>query len=137
MTPEHESVQRLRNARGWIFDMDGVLYRGTEGLPGVRALFDELDHRGLPYRLATNNSMASPLMYVDRLAGMGIRADKSSILTSAMATRQYLLDHIGQKAKLHVLGMPALTDQLLAHGDFSIVDPDVETPDAVVVGLDR
>jgi 4-nitrophenyl phosphatase len=54
-----------------------------------------------------------------------------------MATRQYLLDHIGQKAKLHVLGMPALTDQLLAHGDFSIVDPDAETPDAVVVGLDR
>jgi 4-nitrophenyl phosphatase len=137
MTPEHESVQRLRNARGWIFDMDGVLYRGTEGLPGVQALFDELEHRGLPYRLATNNSMASPQMYVDRLAGMGIRADESSILTSAMATRQYVLDHIGQQARLHVLGMPALTDQLLAHADFSIVDPDVETPDAVIVGLDR
>jgi 4-nitrophenyl phosphatase len=137
MTPEHESIQRLRAARGWIFDMDGVLYRGTEALPGVQALFDELDHRGVPYRLATNNSMASPHMYVERLAGMGIRANGSSILTSAMATRQYVLDHVGPQAKIHVLGMPALTDQLQAHGEFSVVDPDVETPDAVIVGLDR
>ena len=137
MTSEQDEIQRLRSATGWIFDMDGVLYRGTEALPGVQDLFDELHHRELPFRLATNNSMASPTMYVERLAGMGIVAEESSILTSAMATRQYIVDHIGPAAKLHVLGMPALTDQLLAHNDFSIVDPDAETPDAVVVGLDR
>jgi len=137
MSSVQDAIQRLRTATGWIFDMDGVLYRGTEALPGVQELFDELHHRGLPFRLATNNSMASPTMYVDRLAGMGITADEGSILTSAMATRQYILDHIGATAKLHVLGMPALTDQLLAHGDFTVVDPDFETPDAVVVGLDR
>jgi 4-nitrophenyl phosphatase len=137
MTSEQDEIQRLRSATGWIFDMDGVLYRGTEALPGVQDLFDELHHRELPFRLATNNSMASPTMYVERLAGMGIVAEESSILTSAMATRQYIVDHIGPAAKLHVLGMPALTDQLLAHNDLSIVDPDAETPDAVVVGLDR
>jgi 4-nitrophenyl phosphatase len=54
-----------------------------------------------------------------------------------MATRQYILDHIGPTARLHVLGMPALTDQLLTNGDFEVVDPDSVTPDAVVVGLDR
>jgi 4-nitrophenyl phosphatase len=113
------------------------LYRGTETLPGVQQLFDELHFRGLPFRLATNNSMASPEMYVNRLAGMGIRADPDSILTSAGATRQYLSDTLGSRARLHVLGAPALTDQLVSKGDFEIVDPDCETPDAVVVGLDR
>ena len=72
MSAEPGAIQRLRDATGWIFDMDGVLYRGTEALPGVQELFDELNHRGLPLRLATNNSMASPTMYVDRLAAMGI-----------------------------------------------------------------
>jgi 4-nitrophenyl phosphatase len=137
MTADQDSIQRLQDAKGWIFDMDGVLYRGTETLPGVQELFDELDYRGVPFRLATNNSMASPAMYVERLAGMGICADPKSILTSAMATGQYVLDTIGPRARVHVLGMPALTEQLLAKGDFVIVDPDQETPDAVIVGLDR
>ena len=137
MSGESASLQRLRSATGWIFDMDGVLYRGTETLPGVQDLFDELEHRGIPYMLATNNSMATPAMYVDRLAAMGISVAECTILTSAMATRQYVLDHIGRSAKLHVLGMPALTEQLAEHDGFTIVDPDDETPDAVVVGLDR
>lgn len=137
MRESREALRRLASAAGWIFDMDGVLYRGTETLPGVQALFDELERRGVPFMLATNNSMATPAMYVERLADMGISAGAGAILTSAMATRQYLLDHLGAEASLHVLGMPALVEQLTACGDFTIVDPDREIPDAVVVGLDR
>lgn len=137
MDPAQETFQRLREATGWIFDMDGVLYRGTEALPGVQELFDELHHRGLPFRLATNNSMSTPGMYVEKLHAMGISVDGEAILTSAMATRQYLVDHLGPSARIHVLGMPALTEQLLAHGEFTVVDPDHQMPDAVIVGLDR
>ena len=132
-----EALNSLRSAQGWIFDMDGVLYRGAETLPGVQELFDELGRREVRFMLATNNSMATPAMYVERLAGMGITTTSETILTSAMATRQYLMDHIGPSARLHVLGMPALTEQLDSLDDFDFVDPDVETPDAVVVGLDR
>jgi 4-nitrophenyl phosphatase len=81
--------------------------------------------------------MSSPQMYVDKLRDMQITIEAESILTSAMATRQYLLDHIGPTAKIHALGMPALPQQLLAYGEFELVDPDEHTPDAVVVGLDR
>jgi 4-nitrophenyl phosphatase len=137
MGSDAAALRRLRSAAGWIFDMDGVLYRGVETLPGVQSLFEELDYRGIPYMLATNNSMATPAMYVDRLAGMGITAAERSILTSAMATGQYLRDHFGSEARLHVLGMPALTEQLGMHDGFVFVDPDEEKPDAVIVGLDR
>jgi 4-nitrophenyl phosphatase len=127
----------MQQATSWIFDMDGVLYRGSETLPGVQEMFDELHERGIPFRLATNNSMASPAMYVEKLRVMKISVESKLILTSAMATRQFVLDHIGPSAKLHILGMPALTAQMLVHGDFRVVDPDLETPDAVIVGLDR
>jgi ribonucleotide monophosphatase NagD (HAD superfamily) len=31
-----DALRRLRDAKAWIFDMDGVLYRGAEVLPGVK-----------------------------------------------------------------------------------------------------
>lgn len=137
MNVEADFLHRMQTATGWIFDMDGVLYRGSETLPGVQDLFDELTHRGIPFRLATNNSMSSPDMYVKKLAEMEIRVEAEAILTSAMATREYVLDVFGFGVKVHALGMPALTEQLLHGGGVTIVDPDDEIPDAVVVGLDR
>lgn len=130
-------LNRMRLAKGWIFDMDGVLYRGTETLPGVQELFDELNHRNIPFRLATNNSMSTSAMYVEKLAEMNIVVNAESIQTSAMATRQYVLDTIGIAARVHVLGMPALQRQLFLDTAFELVDPDENTPDAVIVGLDR
>lgn len=137
MSAEDEFLRRMRSAAGWIFDMDGVLYRGTETLPGVQDLFDELEHREIPFRLATNNSMASPAMYVERLKRMSITVGAEAILTSAMATRQYILDHMGDGVSVHVFGSPALREQLIDGTGFRLVDPDDAIPDAVVVGLDR
>ncbi len=137
MNPGADFLDRMRSAQGWIFDMDGVLYRGTETLPGVQELFDELNHRQIPFRLATNNSMSTPAMYVEKLAEMNIAVTAEAILTSAMATRQYVLDTIGNNARIHVLGMPALQKQLFAETGFEMIDPDESTPDAVVIGLDR
>ena len=137
MTEQDHQIQRMVSAKGWIFDMDGVLYRGSDRLPGVQELFDELDYRGIPFQLATNNSMATPAQYVDRLAAMDIAVTADKILTSAMGTQTWLLENLGPDARLHVLGMPSLTEQLLVGADFALVDPDREIPDAVVVGLDR
>ncbi|HWK80181.1 MAG TPA: hypothetical protein VNP95_05420, partial [Thermomicrobiales bacterium] len=75
----------LRSARGFIFDMDGVLYRGKQPLPGVQTLFDALTLRGIKILLATNNSMALPSGYVQRMADQGVTVDESQIQTSATA----------------------------------------------------
>ncbi|HRA47109.1 MAG TPA: HAD-IIA family hydrolase [Thermomicrobiales bacterium] len=137
MTEQNEMIRRMVAAKGWIFDMDGVLYRGTEHLPGVQDFFDELGFRGLPFRLATNNSMATAQEYVQRLAGMQITVTADKILTSAMATRTWVLEHLGTEARIHVLGAPSLTTQMLDGTNFTLVDPDNAIPDAVIVGLDR
>jgi 4-nitrophenyl phosphatase len=128
---------RLRSAKAWIFDMDGVLYRGSEPLPGVGDLLAALELRERSYMLATNNSMSTPEEYVKKLRAMSINVPASAILTSAMATRDYLMGELGNDAGLYVIGMPALKEQLFAGTAFHEVDPSVSVPAAVVVGLDK
>jgi 4-nitrophenyl phosphatase len=127
----------LRQARGFIFDMDGVLYRGKLPLPGVADLFNALTIRGIPFLLATNNSMATQAAYVQRVADMGVTVDEEQIQTSATVTRDYLREELSANAVILPVGMPALTETLLTGTGFrsAFDEPDVHV-DAVVVGLD-
>ncbi len=127
----------LREAKAFIFDMDGVLYRGRSPLPGVVDLFNGLTVRGIPFLLATNNSMATPASYVLRMAEMGVEVDEARIQTSATATRDYLLGEIDPDARILIVGMPALGEQIFTGTSFQpVTDDPAEQIDAVVVGLD-
>jgi 4-nitrophenyl phosphatase len=131
-----DALDRLRQARGWILDMDGVLYRGSEPLPGVREFLDALALRERQVMLATNNSMSTPQAYERRLAGMGIDVPAASVITSALATRDYLVRTLPEGAGIYVIGMPALREQLFDETSFHPVQYGEEQPAAVVVGLD-
>lgn len=133
---DHDAWERFLNARGYVFDMDGVLYRGDDNLPGVAELLDALTVRGRAYMLATNNSMSTPESYVAKLARMNIDVTLGQILTSALATRDYLLETLPADAGLFVIGMPALREQLFAGTSFRPIQFGEEQPAAVVVGLD-
>src|SRR4051795_233662 len=85
-----DALRRLREAKAWIFDMDGVLYRGMEVLPGVRELLDALTLRERQVMLATNNSMSTPEAYERKLAAMGLEVAADEVITSALATHDYL-----------------------------------------------
>lgn len=132
---EKNALEQLKTAKGFVFDMDGVLYRGDHQLPGVVDLINALEIREIPYVLATNNSMATPDMYVDKLRKMGIESNPKHILTSATATRIYLDQHLPEDAGVFVVGMPPLRDQLFNNSQKTFADGD-KNIDAVVVGLD-
>ena len=127
---------RFRAARGFVFDMDGVLYRGDLPLPGVSELLDALTLRERSYMLATNNSMSTPESYVIKLGKMGIVVPPEAILTSALATRDYLLETLPPEAGIFVVGMPALREQIFASTSFRPIQFGEEQPAAVVLGLD-
>ena len=131
------ALDRLRAAKGVVFDMDGVLYVGSRTLPGVQELLDALALRDKRIMLATNNSMSTPEQYVERLAAMGIAVPAEAILTSALATRDYLLRMLPPESGVFVIGMPALRAQLFADAPFYPVQYGEEQPAALVVGLDR
>ena len=127
---------RLKAARAFVFDMDGVLYRGDTALAGVRDVLNALELRERGYMLATNNSMSTPASYVTKLAGMGLEVPEEAILTAGIATRDYLSEHLPVGVGVFVVGMPALREQLFAGTSFHPVQYGEEQPAAVVVGLD-
>lgn len=127
----------LRSAKAFIFDMDGVLYRGTHVLPGVEELFTTLRLRGTQFLLATNNSMASQQAYVERMGRMGVEVEVDQIQTSASVTRDYVRDELPDGSRILIVGMPALAATILDDSPFILVGDDPDEPiDAVVVGLD-
>ncbi|MGB3305320.1 MAG: HAD-IIA family hydrolase [Thermomicrobiales bacterium] len=131
-------VDKLKAAKGFIFDMDGVLYRGKQPLPGVQTLFDALTLRGIKFLLATNNSTALPSDYVKRMAEMNVTVTENDVQTSATATRDYLRDELPAGAKIYIVGMPALAHLMFDGTGFEQATD--ETPanevTAVVAGLD-
>ncbi len=116
-----------------ISDMDGVLWRGTQALPGLKALFAHLFTQKIDFILATNNSRKTPSDYVHKLAGMGVTGiEPRHIVTSGTATVSYLQAHYRPGTSLYVVGGDGLK-QLLVRAGFELVEEDAEV---VVCGID-
>ena len=126
------SKETWRNLRHLIIDMDGVLYRGKEAIPGAGDFLDFLRKRGIGFVLATNNSTRTPQQYVDKLTGMGVRVRPDEILTSAQATAGYLATIAPPGTRIFFVGMDGLWTALREAG-FEFVEDQAEY---VVAGMD-
>src|SRR5439155_16731795 len=73
-----------------IFDMDGVLYRGSIVLPYAKETLERLRRAEWQVFFATNNSTATRDEYVRRLSSLGLGGDLDHVVTSAYATAHYL-----------------------------------------------
>jgi 4-nitrophenyl phosphatase len=119
---------------GFIFDMDGVFYRGERPLPGARELLPALRTAGLSYILLTNNATLTPEDVARKLARMGVAAPPDAIVTSAGATAEYLREQHPEGGGVYVIGEAALVSMVSAVPGYRL---DGWQPDYVVVGLDR
>lgn len=130
-----------------ILDLDGVVYRGSEPIPGAAVLVDWLHSEGVLVRFATNNSMISRAGYVERLGAMGIRAAPDEIVTSTTATVAHLALHAPHVRSVLALGAEGMRDELAAAGLDVVLAGDAarigyagerleRAYDAVIVGLD-
>ncbi|WP_010582310.1 HAD-IIA family hydrolase [Schlesneria paludicola] len=109
----------LRNVRGVLFDMDGVIYVGTQLLPGVQEMFDYLEKTGRRWLCVTNNASRTPAQFVEKLTGMNVRARPEQILGSAEASAAWLADQIHHhgwpKGKVIIVGQDGLRAALKQH----------------------
>ncbi|MBI3965125.1 MAG: HAD-IIA family hydrolase [Chloroflexi bacterium] len=115
-----------------LVDLDGVVYRGRDVIPGAPDFFPLARRLGLGLQVITNNSSQTPEEYVDKLAGYGIDVTPEEVLTSGEAAARYLEER-APKAKTFVIGESGLRQALMRRG-FEI---DAGRPDFVVVGIDR
>jgi NagD protein len=119
-------------AHAFLIDMDGVIYRGSELIPGADRFIAELLDLQLPFFFLTNNSQRTRRDVVTKLRRLGIEVSESHIFTCAMATARFLASQ-KPRGTAYVIGEGGLLHALHENG-YSIVDHD---PDYVVVGEGR
>ena len=78
------------NNRGYLIDMDGVIYRGSKLILGSDLFIQILLEKEIPFPFLTNNSQRSRRDVVLKLAHMGIDVEIKHIFTCAISTARFL-----------------------------------------------
>ena len=134
-----------------LVDLDGVVYRGNEPVPGVAAVLADRASRGDAVVYVTNNSMHYRADYVTRLTAMGAPITPETVVSSARATALHIAHHEPGVRRVLVLGASGLERELRDVGLDVVTAGHAATrmhqeaidgwaaagaPDAVVTGLD-
>jgi NagD protein len=117
---------------GYLIDMDGVIYRGHDLIPGADVFIHELRSQNIPFLFLTNNSQRTRRDVATRLHRLGIAVEEEHVFTCAMATARFLAQQ-QPRGTAYVIGEGGLLTALHNNG-YAIVDHD---PDYVVVGEGR
>jgi NagD protein len=121
-----------REIRSWLMDMDGVLVREEEAIPGADEFIARLRELGTPFLLLTNNSIYTQRDLAARLHNSGIDVPEERIWTSALATARFLEDQ-RPGGSAFVIGEAGLTTALHNAG-YTLTD---RRPEYVVLGETR
>jgi glycerol-1-phosphatase len=134
-----------------LVDLDGVVYRGADPVPGVAAVLADRAGGGDDIVYVTNNSMHYRADYVARLSAMGAPIGPDRVVSSARATALFLTTHEPAIRRVLVVGAGGLERELRDVGLDVVTATHAATrmhqegvdgwtaaggPDAVVSGLD-
>ena len=123
----------LGSIRTVLFDMDGVLYRGAQPLPGVNEMLAFLETHGIAYASITNNASLTQQQFAAKVQKMGLKLAADRIMTSSVATNVYLRSVASRGTAVYAIGMDGLSEPLFGDGYFVL---DEKNPAYVVVGVD-
>ncbi len=123
MATSVEHAALLKSVESVLLDMDGVLYVGNQGLPGVQELLDYLDASGRRWLCVTNNSSRTSANFSEKLMGMGVSVPPERILGSAESTASWLAQQVPSGTKVLMMGEQSIRDQLLSKGFDLVTDP--------------
>lgn len=119
-----EIVAKIKDKKGFICDMDGVIYHGNKLLPGVKKFVDWLKNEKKQFIFLTNSSERTPKELQEKLSRLGISVDRSHFYTSALATAAFLASQ-KSKGSAYIIGEAGLINALYNVGyTMNNVDPD-------------
>lgn len=119
----------MSRPKSYLIDMDGVLVRGAQAIPGANDFFQRLQSVGAKFLVLTNNSLYTARDLHARLTHIGLQLPANAIYTSAMATANFLHQQ-NPRGSAFVIGEAGLTTAL---HDIGYVITDLQ-PDYVVLG---
>lgn len=117
---------------GYLIDMDGVIYRGAQLLPGAIEFIDSLKASSTPFLFLTNNSARTPKDFVAKLAHLGLKVSWKNFYTAAHCTADFLVRQ-QPTCSAFIIGEGGLNVALAEAG----IAFDSTRPDFVVVGEGR
>ncbi|MCL2315934.1 MAG: HAD-IIA family hydrolase [Actinomycetia bacterium] len=116
-----------------MFDLDGVIYRGPEAVPGAAEAVAALRDRGLGIGFVTNNAARTPADVARQLDHLGIPCAPSDVAVSSQALARLMRRQLPRGASILVAGPPALCDEMRRAGFRLVIRHDLR-PEAVVQG---
>lgn len=130
-------IEELNDIALFIFDLDGVVYRGDVLINRSDLIIKNLRNKGIDVVFNTNNSTATRDMYVKKLNNFGISISIDEVYTSAYITAQKL-SKIKPNSNVFIIGEIGLKLELEAQGHKVVSDDSLSDEiDFVIVGLDR
>jgi phosphoglycolate/pyridoxal phosphate phosphatase family enzyme len=119
--------------RGWLFDLDGTVYRGEALIPGAASVIDALRGDGRRVVFLSNKPIQTRQDYARKLTRLGIPTAAEEVINSSLVLARYLARE-DPGASCFVIGEPPLIAELQAHGLAVRDAPDVSW---VVIAFDR
>ncbi len=139
VTPMPADVsERLRGARGFVFDLDGTLVLGDRRnhslrpLPGALEITRWLTRRGVPFVILTNGTTRTPGQYARTLRDIGFAVADDTVVTPATSAASVFLRRGHRRAM--VLGDEGLAGPLRDAGIDLVPLAGPPEADAVLVG---
>ena len=123
----------MKHYKAYLIDLDGTMYKGTDEIDGAAQFIDYLNQNNIPHLYVTNNSTKTPDEVTEKLRNMKIDAKPDEIVTSALATADYISEE-HPNASVYMLGGNGLKTALTQAG---LTVKDDEHVDYVVIGLTR
>jgi HAD superfamily hydrolase (TIGR01450 family) len=128
----------MKDFRAYLLDLDGVIYRGDQLLPGARELVEWADATGWQAFYLSNNSIQTPDEVAEKLARLGMPRPYGRTLTAGWAAARAIAARF-PGGRVFVLGVPSV-EHMAEQVGLRVVwreRIDGPTPDAILVALDR
>lgn len=125
-------MEKLKNLKLFLLDMDGTIYIDNDLFDGVLEFLDYIKEIGGKYIFMTNNSSKGVDKYIEKLKSLGIESTKEDFVTSVDATIAYLKNK--NYKKIYASGTKSFKDQL-RQADLPIVEDVEEGIDCVLTGF--
>jgi len=127
------SSHRQTKIKALILDLDGVLWRDSEAIGDLSAIFKKISSFHWKVAFATNNATRTVQQYVDVFSMYGVHVAPRQIITSADAVTRHLHALFPNGAPVYIIGEQGLMDACASKG-FVHSDSDAV---AVIAGMDR
>lgn len=122
----------MKNYKGYLIDLDGTMYRGSEQIVEASDFIKRLNEKDIPYLFVTNNSSRTPAQVAAKLRDFNIPANEQQVFTTSQATANYIYEK-NNAATVYMIGEEGLRTALREKG----FKESGAAADYVVMGIDR